>query len=246
MSGGNQEACRAMPFLEHLEELRRTILWCLGIFIGGLFITFPLAPALLNILREPLVRTVADPKHFLQSIEVGAAFSVSLRIAGWSSLLITSPLLLLFIARFVFPGLKHAEKSAVKKACGFSIGLFILGLLTAWWTTLPAALQVMLRMHEWMGITAIWTVSSYVRFCLSLLIGFGLAFQLPVVVLALGSLGIVNAKMLAEKRRHVIVGLLILAAVLTPPDVITQLFMAIPLILLYEACIIILNMKQKP
>jgi len=245
MNPGASETRHAMPFLDHLEELRKTILWCLGVFAGGLFITFPLAPDILDILRKPLDRTVANPGQFLQSIDVGAAFSISLRIAGWGSLLITAPLMLIFIARFVFPGLKQAEKAAVKRACGFSIVLFILGILVAWETTLPVALQVMMQMHNWMGITAIWTVSSYVRFCLSLMIGFGLAFQLPVVVLALGGLGIVNHKMLAEKRRHVIVGLLILAAVLTPPDVVTQLFMAIPLILLYEVCIIILKVKQR-
>lgn len=245
MSAGIQETRQAMPFLEHLEELRKTILWCLGFFAGGLFITFPLAPAILDVLRRPLNRTVANPEQFLQSIDVGAAFSISLRIAGWGSLLITAPLMLLFIARFVFPGLKNAEKYAVKKACCFSLGLFAAGVVIAWGTTLPAALQMMMRMHDWMGITAIWTVTSYVRFCLSLLIGFGLAFQLPVVVLALGGIGIVNAKMLAEKRRHVIVGLLVLAMALTPPDVVTQLLMAIPLILLYEVCIIILKVKQR-
>ncbi len=246
MNSGVPEPGRTMPFLQHLEELRRTILWCLGVFTGGLFITFPLAPAILNLLREPLARTVINPGQFLQSIEVGAAFSVSLRIAGWGSLLITAPLMLFFITRFVFPGLKDAERSAIKKAFCFSLALFVSGVVIAWWTTLPAALQMMMRMHDWMGITAIWTVSSYVRFCLGLLIGFGLAFQLPVIVFVLGSLGIVNAKMLAEKRRHVIVGLLVLAMLLTPPDVITQLLMAIPLILLYEVCIIILKVKQKP
>ena len=97
----------------------------------------------------------------------------------------------------------------------------------------------------WMGIEAEWTVTSYVAFAIQLMIGFGLAFELPVVVVILGRMGIVSAAQLREKRRHVLVFLLILAMVLTPPDVVTQLLMAVPLAILYEVCILLVWASEK-
>ena len=88
-----------------------------------------------------------------------------------------------------------------------------------------------------LGGESIWFYNKYIAFALQLLLGFGIAFQLPVVILIMGKMGLVNSTQLREKRRHVIVGLLILAMVLTPPDILTQLLMAAPLILLYEFCI---------
>jgi sec-independent protein translocase protein TatC len=95
----------------------------------------------------------------------------------------------------------------------------------------------MLRIGGRLGGESIWFYNKYIAFSIQLLLGFGIAFQLPVVILILGKMGLVNSRQLREKRRHVIVGLLVLAMILTPPDVMTQMLMAAPLILLYEFCI---------
>ena len=100
-------------------------------------------------------------------------------------------------------------------------------------------------MHGWLNINPQWQVSSYVTFALHLLIAFGVAFEMPVVVVVLGRLGIVNSTQLRERRRHVIVILLIVAMLLTPPDPITQLAMAIPLYLLYEISIWVVRIWER-
>jgi sec-independent protein translocase protein TatC len=112
--------------------------------------------------------------------------------------------------------------------------------------TLKVALQMMFRINAWMGLsTEFVELGNYVAFVLKLLIAFGLAFEMPVVLLALGGAGLVTSKQLREKRRHVIVGLLVLAMILTPPDPVTQMMMAVPLVCLYELCIWLIFAKEK-
>ncbi|MBN1269509.1 MAG: twin-arginine translocase subunit TatC [Kiritimatiellae bacterium] len=225
------------PFLEHLEDLRRMLIRCIIALALAMLVCIPFTPGILDLLKAPLGAAVSDPDRFLRSLEVVGAFSITMRIAFWSGLLLSAPLLLLFIGAFVFPGLKQREKEVVLKASGFAIGLFVLGVLIGYFLTLPVALRLMFRWHEWLGVRAEWVVTSYVAFATQLLIGFGLAFELPVVVLVLGRLGIVNSDQLRAKRRHVIVLALVIGMLLTPPDVPSQLIMAIPLVLLYEICI---------
>ncbi len=114
-----------------------------------------------------------------------------------------------------------------------------------YFATLPLALQVMFRIGDWIGVSAgPIKIKSYVTFCLHLMLGFGLAFELPVLLVTLGHLGIVSSKQLREKRPHVIVILLALAMLLTPPDIFTQLLMAVPLIVLYEISIWIIRISE--
>lgn len=225
------------PFLEHLEDLRRTLIRCLLTLGLAVLACLPLAPRLLAVLTVPLAKAGAEPARFLRSLEVVGAFSVTLRVAFWSGLLISTPLLLGFVAAFVFPGLTPREKDVVVKTAGFALGLFTLGVVLGYELVLPVALRLMFRWHEWLGVRAEWVVTAYVAFATQLLIGFGLAFELPVVVLALGRLGLVTSTWLREKRRHAIVAALVVGMLLTPPDVPSQLMMAVPLILLYEVCI---------
>jgi len=108
------------------------------------------------------------------------------------------------------------------------------------------ALRVMLRLHQWMGIQVWWTVTSDVAFAVQLLIAFGLALELPMIIMVLGYLGIVSSTMLRAKRPYAIVVLLILAMVLTPgPDVFSQVILAVPLILLYELCILATRLFER-
>ncbi len=227
----------AKPFLEHLEDLRRTLIGCAAALAVGMAIAGPLTPRILAVLKAPLRRITAEPDVFLRSIEVSGAFMATLQIAFWSGLLLAAPIILLLIGAFVFPGLTQRERRLVWRASGFAVLLFAAGVALGYCVTLPVALQVMFGIHRWLGIAAEWTVTSYVAFSVQLLIAFGLVFEMPVVLLILGRLGVITSTQLREKRKYAVVILLIIAAVLTPPDVFSQILMAVPLILLYEICV---------
>lgn len=234
------------PFLEHLADLRTTLLGCLAAWGVGMAIMMPLAPRLFDLLRAPLAKVTDHPEQFLRSLEIAGAFSIALQIVLWGGLLISAPVITFLLARFVIPGLTRLERKAILGSLGFVFGLFILGVGIGYFITLPVALKIMLGLHTWLGIRAEWTAVSYISFTVKLLLAFGLAFELPVVVVVLGYLGIVSEAFLRSKRRHAIVIILILAMVLTPgPDVFSQIIMAVPMILLYETCIWIVWMAER-
>lgn len=242
--GGNGEE-KEMPFLDHLEELRQTIFRCLYIFVIAFVAAIPLAPFVMKTLISRLNGMVENPEAYLITTEVAGGFMVALKTAGWLSLLISAPFLLFFIGKFIFPGLKVIEKKAVSYSFFASVGLFVFGALLSFHATLPLAIGFMIKMNAWVYAVPTWTINNYVAFCIHLMIGFGLAFQLPIIILVLGKLGILSSRVLREKRRHTLVGLLVLAMLLTPPDVVTQMMMAIPLFVLYEVCIWILYSTEK-
>ncbi|MBN1670122.1 MAG: twin-arginine translocase subunit TatC [Kiritimatiellae bacterium] len=232
------------PFLEHLEDLRRTLIGTLITLAFALAFAVPLAPRIFRWVRAPLDRIPLHPE--LRVLEVGGGFSVAMQTILWSTLLFSSPFILFFVAQFVFPGLTARERRTVLGAGGFAVALFVFGASLGYYVTLPVALTVMYKINAWMGLQVEWwTVQSYVAFALRLLLAFGLAFEMPVLILALGHLGVVSSRQLRSKRRIVIVLLLVVAMLLTPPDVATQLLMGMPLIALYELCIWLLWAKEK-
>jgi len=234
------------PFLDHLEDLRSTLLWCLAFLTLCIVIAIPLSPQIFRLIRAPLSSITDHPEQFLRSIEVTGGLSILIQIAFWSGLTFSSPFLTFFIIRFVFPGLSSRERKAVSGGIVFAIVLFVLGVLLGYFITLPIALQVMFRLHNWLSIQVEWTINSYTGFAMKLLIAFGLAFELPIILMVLGYLGIVTSTTLRSKRRHAIVIILIIAMVLTPgPDVFSQLIMAVPMILLYELCIWMVRLFEK-
>lgn len=229
------------PFLEHLEDLRRTILAAAALLALGMAAALPLAPLLLKILRAPLSGITDRPEEFLRSLEIAGGFSIALRLTFWAGLLLAAPFIILVLARFIFPALRAVERKAAAGALALTVILFIGGAAMGYLLVLPTALRLMLGLHTWLGIRAEWTITSYVAFTVQLLLGFGLAFELPVLLLALGWLGVVSSAMLVKYRRHAIVAIFILAMVLTPPDVFSQVLMAIPMMLLYELCVWIIR-----
>jgi len=228
------------PFLDHLEELRGTLLACLASIGGGMLIAFPLTPKILGLLTAPLYQIPDVPDNFLRSLKVAGAFSVILRVGAWSGLLIATPFIVYFTARFVLPGLTTREKYILKKSSGFAVVLFVFGVSLGYSVCMPIALEMMLGFHHWIDVAPEWTVNDYVSFTLQMLIGFGLAFQMPVIVMILGKLGIVTGEQLRGVRRYVIVGCLMVGMLMTPQDVMSQIIMAGPLYVLYELCIWVL------
>ncbi len=225
------------PFLDHLEELRGVLLRSIVVLALGTVVAFPLAPRIFRLLRAPLSSVTDNPDQFLRSIEITGGFSILVQLVLWTGLIFGAPLILFFIGRFVFPGLTEKERRGLTGGMALAAGLFLLGVALGYFMALPVALRVMFRLHAWLSIQPEWTINSYVAFSMRLLLAFGLAFELPVVILVLGWLGLVSSAFLRSKRRHAIVIIFILAAIMTPPDVFSQVVMGLPMILLYELCI---------
>ncbi len=245
MKAADDPAPETKSFLEHLEDLRGTIIRA-AIALGvGILIVIPFIPTILELLKAPLTGLVEDPDRFLRSLEVVGAFNASMRIAFWSGLLVSAPIVIIILGGFIFPALTKREQSVVLKSSGFAVLLFAFGVFLGYRFTLPFALQAMFGLNTWLGVQAEWTLTSYVSFTTQLLIAFGLAFEMPVVVLILGRLGILSATQLRNGRKIAVIVILIVGAILTPPDVVSQLIMSIPLLLLYELCIWVVWMWEK-
>ncbi len=231
--------------LEHLADLRRCLIGCLGSWLSATLIIAPFAPYLLELLLAPLVLAGRDPEALVRGQRLGIGFSVLFRLMLWGGIVLSLPLLMYFVAQFIFPGLLPRERRAVRLALAASGTLFLAGVFLAYKTTLALAIEALFAVSDWMGIE-IWPLllDDYIGMVIKTLLAFGLAFQLPLVLLALGWCGIVSATQLRAARRHAIVAIFIMAMLLTPPEPISQIAMALPMWLLYELCIFLISMRR--
>lgn len=238
---------RETPFLEHLEEFRKMLLRCLIAVAVCTLVCIPLARPLLNWLQAPLLSTAEAKGHSFELITTSPVegFLQVIKVIFAGGVLISLPLLIYFIAQFVLPGLKPAERKVLVVGGFFGALLFAAGVALCYFISLPVAVNIMFYFNDYLGTIANWKIEKYLGFVMHLLIGFGLAFELPLILVLLGRLGLVTPTQLRQHRRHVFVGILVLAMVLTPPDIVTQLQMAIPLYLLYECCIGILRLFER-
>lgn len=237
----------AKSFLEHLDDLRRALVWSALAVAAGMVAAGFCVPRIFVLLKAPLAAAGQDPDTFLVPLELTGGVSVAMQAILWGGILFSAPFVLAAIAWFVFPGLTRPERRAVTGGVCFAACLFITGVVLGYLLALPPGIRMMLWFYDWLGFPVKFvTLTSYVGFCMKLLLAFGLAFELPVVVLVLGHLGIVSSDQLRDKRRHAIVVVLILAAVITPTqDPITQLLLAGPLIALYELCVWLVWAKER-
>ncbi len=233
--------------LEHLEEFRRMLIRCLLALAAAIVVCIPLARPLLGWLQAPLLQVAARNQYAFELITTSPVegFMQIMKVIFASGVLLSLPFMVYFVARFVFPGLKPHEQRLMVHGGLAGAFLFAFGVAFGYLLTLPVAVKVMFYFNDYLGTTANWKIDSYLGFTLQLLIGFGLAFELPLVLLLLGRMGIVSTAQMRKYRRHVVVGILVVAMVLTPPDVASQMQMAIPLYLLYELCILILSLRER-
>jgi len=181
-----------------------------------------------------------------QALSWTDGFVVLMQITMWGGTILALPFLLCFILQFIFPGLKRSEKNILIFTLATSSVFFVSGALMAYATTLRFALRFFIRLNHWMGIpTTIINMKEHISIVIKILLGFGVAFQFPLLLLALGWLGIISSKSLASKRRIAIVVVFVIAMFLTPPDPLSQIIMAVPMCILYESCIWIIYFREK-
>ena len=176
----------------------------------------------------------------LRNLSPAEAFLVAFHVSLYAGFLLASPFLLYFLGQFILPALRPTEKRHLLYGLGFSISLFLLGVAFCYFLLLPVALNASRAYSHWLGFNADdWRASEYISFAGKFMLGMGLGFQLPVVLLTLVRAGLLDCHKLNAARRYVIVANLFLGAVLTTPEVLTQVLMAVPLQLLYEISVLV-------
>ncbi len=232
------ERDKPKPFLEHVEDLRRMVVR-MAIALGFcMLLAFVFRGQIASFVQAPLL--AVDPTRIdnLQSLGVADSMTISLRLSFYAGLILSFPVLLYFLAEFVLPALTRRERKTVLLASVVGFGLFLVGVSFAFRTVLPAALEFFFRDAQMMQWRPTWTVGEYYSFTTQFVLAFGLAFELPVVVLALVKVGLLQHAQMKATRPYAVVVIFLLAAVITPtPDVFTLLLMGAPMVLLYEACI---------
>jgi sec-independent protein translocase protein TatC len=222
----NEPVRSAMPFLEHLEELRRRLIISIAsvliISIGGYFIS----DAMIEFLTRPI-----DKVYFMGVTE---AFAVKIKVSLFFGLFASLPVIFYQGWRFVLPGLTRKEVVMVLPMTVAMTVFFFIGASFCFFVVLPVGISFLLGFGT-ERLEPMIAIERYISFVGWMVISFGLVFELPVVTYILGRLGVVDAPMLRKGRRYAVVGILVVAAVATPsPDVFSQLMLAGPLYLLYE------------
>ena len=221
----------------HLEELRKRLAISVATIIIFAFVAFAFNQQIISFAKAPLVGVVkGDP--FIGGIGI---FFTALKISIFTGFLLALPVVFFQIWGFIAPGLYEHEKKYVIPFVSVSTVMFLLGAAFAYWVVIPLGFQF-LWMFAGNLVNFLQTLDEYIGIFTKILFGFGVAFELPVVLFFLGILGLITDKTLRDFFGYAIVIIFVFAAILTPPDVITQLMMAAPLVLLYVISIIIVRM----
>ena len=224
-------------FISHLVELRDRIIKSL-LVVGVLFLVcFYFSGEIMRFLSEPLYQAMPAGSKPIFTDQAGAFFTLT-KVAFLAALLLALPWVLYQAWAFVAPGLYEHEKKFALPLIVSSVFFLVVGIAFAYVFVLPAAYKFFFKFAAQTGADVMQDLQKYWDFTLAIFFGFGLTFEVPVVEMLLVKLGIVTTQQLREVRRYVVVGAFVVAAVLTPPDVLSQFMLAIPLCLLYELGIV--------
>ncbi|MFT3847937.1 MAG: twin-arginine translocase subunit TatC [Propionivibrio sp.] len=231
-------------FLSHLFELRDRLIKAL-LSIGIVFVClFPWAKDLYALLAQPLIATLPHGGQMIATDVVGV-FLVPMKVALMVAFLIALPYVLYQVWAFVAPGLYAHEKRLALPLVAASVVLFFLGMAFAYFLVFPTVFKFMANIAP-EGVAWMTDIEKYLSFVLSTFLAFGVTFEVPVVVVVLVKMNVVALETLKEWRSYMIVAAFIVAAIFTPPDVVSQLMLAIPLCLLYEIGMLMAKFVSKP
>ena len=230
------------PLLEHLLALRDMIVFAAVAWVVCATVAAAFSPYILSWLKSP----AAASEDMLQGLDLTSGFSTIMSIMIWGGTALAFPFIVYAILRFVFPALTNREKLVIRFILVAGSACFLVGVALAYSKTLPMVVVAFQKINSWVGlpVTTI-RIEGYISIVLKTIIAFGLIFQLPLILFVLGWFGVVTSAMLREKRRVAIVLSFFLSMFLTPPDPMSQLFMALPLCLLYELSIWMIWVKEK-
>lgn len=232
---------KKMTIMQHFAEMRRRILWTLLIFVVAFFVGIYLSPIIQDFLTVPLLNVWPDGAFLYGGLSDGLMISFSLGLTF--AIFLILPVALWHIWAFVAPGLKSKERNFIWPFLVMSPVLFVLGVAFAFYVLLPVVFKFFVDLNLSSPVPAMVMPAArdYLGFAIGLLKVFGIAFQLPLVMVLLNRIGVLGRGRVIKMRRYAIVGIAVIAAVLTPPDVVSQILLALPLWLLFEISILFMR-----
>ena len=251
------------PLIEHLAELRTRILYALGAFVVGILIAFTIWNPIFNFLTQPICNALAnqDPPQAcgLILVKLQEGFFVAIRISMMGGFMLAFPVIATQMWRFVAPGLYKTEKNAFLPFLIASPVMFFVGAAFAFYIVLPIAFDFFLGFQQFIGpgnpvvdgeagtagVVFQGSMEQYLSLTTNFILAFGICFQLPVLLTLMGKAGLVSARGLKSMRKYAIVLILGVAAIATPPDVISQLIMFTAILSLYEVSILLIVRIEK-
>jgi sec-independent protein translocase protein TatC len=226
-----------LPLTSHLKELRKRLILSFIAIAAGFVICYAFSQPLFDILSKPLLKMMPEGSSLIFT-SVAEAFFTYMKVAFIAGIILASPFVLFQVWAFVAPGLYRHEKKYVIPFVAAGSLFFVMGILFAYFVAIPVGFKFLLG-YATDFIKPMPSMKEYLSFSIKFLLAFGLVFQFPVVLVFLARIGVVNAKTMARHRKYAILLIFVFAAVMTPPDIISQLLMAIPLVGLYELSIVL-------
>ncbi len=240
---------KAMGFWQHLDELRGTLIKSVVAFLICATLVGYFATEFNETLKWPLLHVAKEYPSLdtkLGTLSIMEVFNMVIQLCVFGGLMLASPFILFFVGQFVSPALTEKELRAVKPMCASAMFLFLLGASFSFFLLMPSTIRIAIELNNAFGLETRWTAGNYFTTLTWLVLGSGAVFEFPLVIVLLVWLGIITTAFLRKYRRHAIVVIFVIAAIVTPtPDPVTQTIFAAPLYALFEISILVSSRVEK-